>query len=220
MISSAAPQEFASEHAFLSDVFHELSQPLTALQCLLELSLLRDTTAAELRASVEKALDNADRLRQRLVLMRAVHSADQPSFADHTTDLNDVLRELHEDLLPVFASAGQELRIERFPGAVLVRSDRRQLAGALFYCLEYLLRYSSAESATAVDVLTSGEHSAEIRIRSQASMPVSMSSSETREINSFELELARRTFRAVGGDFSVTQNDGNGCLCRGILHLA
>jgi hypothetical protein len=41
------------------EVFHSLSQPLTALHCSLELSLQRDQTVEELRAGIQTALENA-----------------------------------------------------------------------------------------------------------------------------------------------------------------
>ena len=66
----------AADPDFASSVFHDLSQPLTALHCSLELALLQDQTIEEFRASVEGALRAADRLRQQLLLLRELHDAD------------------------------------------------------------------------------------------------------------------------------------------------
>ena len=77
-VVESAAQEIADQRTFVSDIFHKLSQPLTALHCSLELSLARDETAEEYRASVEAALQNADRLRQGLLLMRELSDADDP----------------------------------------------------------------------------------------------------------------------------------------------
>ena len=209
-----------SQRAFLADVFHELSQPLTALHCLLELSLQRDTTADDFRASLHKALDNTDRLRQRLVLMRAIYHADQPGFAGATADLNGMLRELGESMLPLFVSAGQQLQIEVSPSALVVKGDRGQLITVLFCCLEFLQRYSEDHAVVQVAGNVSEDRFAEICIHSQASVAISMPGAERRDANSFEFELARRTFRAAGGDFTVVLNEPSGCTCRGTLPLA
>ena len=58
MIGGAEADAQRVQHSFVSEVFHNLSQPLTALQCSLELSLFRDQTIDELRTSVETALQN------------------------------------------------------------------------------------------------------------------------------------------------------------------
>ena len=55
-----------------------MSQPLTALECGLEVSLRRDKTAAQLRARVESALVAAKLLHQRLLEARVLQDAGEP----------------------------------------------------------------------------------------------------------------------------------------------
>lgn len=136
------PGELERERAFISEVFHNLSQPLTALHVSLDLSLLRDQTVEELRFSLESALQNTERLRQRLLLVRALQDAADPVDNSQVTDLNAMLRELHEYLLPMFESAEQEFVLTIDNNAVLVRADSEKLRRALFYFLEYIFRYS------------------------------------------------------------------------------
>ena len=76
--AAASTAGVAPGHDFAANVFHDLSQPLTALHCSLELALARDQTIEEFRASVEAALHNAERLRQRLLLLRELSDADDP----------------------------------------------------------------------------------------------------------------------------------------------
>jgi hypothetical protein len=63
--SKAKPQD-----EMLSDVFHELSQPLTTLECGLELGLRCDTTVAQLRKRLSMLLEAAQEMHQRLVQLR------------------------------------------------------------------------------------------------------------------------------------------------------
>ncbi len=57
----------ASYRQALSDIKHALSQPLTALQCALEISLLRDVTLEEFKDTISAAIQEADRMRKTLL---------------------------------------------------------------------------------------------------------------------------------------------------------
>ena len=89
--AKSAGQELTFDPAFLSEVFHELSQPLTSLHCGLELSLRRDQSVEELRASIQSALENTARLRQRLVFMRGLNDTFDPGDITQTTDLSGIV---------------------------------------------------------------------------------------------------------------------------------
>ena len=99
-------ESMSSHGSFVSDVLHKLSQPLTALHCSLELSLVRDQTSEEFRASVEAALQNAERLRQNLLLLRELSDADDPGDISAPVQLQELLQEARQDFLPVCESAG------------------------------------------------------------------------------------------------------------------
>ena len=62
----------------ISEVFHGISQPLTALECGLELSLRYDKSSAQLRARVRAALESAQLLHQRVVELRRLLDAGNP----------------------------------------------------------------------------------------------------------------------------------------------
>jgi signal transduction histidine kinase len=103
--ASTSAADIAPRRDFASDVLHDLSQPLTALQCSLELALLRDRTLEELRVSVEAALHDAERLRRRLLLLRELSDADDPGDTSTPLLLDRLLQELRDDMLPLFESA-------------------------------------------------------------------------------------------------------------------
>ncbi len=116
---AAASTELAPRRDFASNVFHDLSQPLTALHCSLELALLRDQTGEEFRTSVESALQNAERLRQRLLLLRELSDADDPGDVAMPLALDRLLQQLCEDMVPLFESAGRSLELTCEPVQVL-----------------------------------------------------------------------------------------------------
>lgn len=198
----------AAERAFLSEVFHDLSQPLTALQCRLELSLRRDHTVEEFKESIQTVLENAERMRQRLLLLRALNDAADAAGQEETTDLNDLLGELRESLLPLFEAETRTLSIAGLQPS-LVRGNRGRLMRALFYFVEYLFRYSKPNSILKMELLIRESKWAELRIAAEGSLPVGISEEGEPELRSLELEIARRTFRADGGDLSAVSWDAN-----------
>ena len=60
------------EDEMLSEIFHTLSQPLTTLECGMELSLRQDKTASQLRQRMQTLLEIAQLLHQRLLELRAL----------------------------------------------------------------------------------------------------------------------------------------------------
>ena len=206
--------------ALVSEVFHNLSQPLTALHCELELALLRDHTVEELRGSVQSALEDAERLRQRLLLVRALSDASDPGDVSQPTDLTCLFRQLHEDMLPLFASAGQKFEVELERGAVLVRANQMRLMRALFAFVEYLFRHSAEGAVLAIRVQINAGH-ADIGISAATCLPVAPSADGTAATPySCEIEMARRTFRAVDGEFALVSAGADESVWRATLPLA
>ena len=199
----ASQHEATLRHSFISEVFHNLSQPLTALHCSLELALDRDTSLEQLRASVQTALESAERLRQRLMLVRAISEATDPGDLSQPTNLIELLEDLRDDMLPVFASAGVNLEVQTGKASVWVRGNRCRLQRAVFCFLEYLLRYADESGTVAICVAASGSH-ATMKISCPGFLPVGGSPHCAEpEPYSCELEMARRTFHAAGGEFAL-----------------
>jgi signal transduction histidine kinase len=207
--AKSSAQESTGQRAFVSDVFHSLSQPLTALHCSLELSLARDQTSQELRASVESALENAERLRQRLLLLRELSDADDHGDISAPVELHVLLRELREDLLPVCESAGGGFDVACDP--VLVRGNSAKLTRAFFYLVEYLLR-NGPHVTISVRVEPTNGRRVEIRMvfrgKGSVTAPVDNLAEPT---SAGEVEIARRALRAVGGELaSIDSAAGRG----------
>jgi signal transduction histidine kinase len=203
-VAECAPQEIAGQRSFVSDVFHKLSQPLTALHCSLELSLARDESAEEYRASVEAALQNADRLRQSLLLMRELSDAEDPGDRSAPVALHKLLLDLREDLLPVFESAGVDFDVTCDPIQVL--GNEGKLTRAFFYLLEYLQR-SSPQSSLNVSVRQNNGLQVEVRMTLFHPVAAADSGEDVCDpASAGEVEIARRTFRTVGGDLVLVES--------------
>jgi signal transduction histidine kinase len=211
----------AAQHSFVSEVFHNLSQPLTALQCSLELSLFRDQTLDELRASVETALQNAECLRQRLLLLRELDEANHPGDLSQPTDLIGLLGELQEELLPVCESAGLRFEVQSQCRAIKVYGNETKLMRGFYYLLEYLLRYSPKGSTLGLRLALREGRQVEISIAASSCLPVS-SSAENQTGPQFpcEIEMARRSFRAAGGDFVLLCSETPQSAWKAMLPLA
>ena len=75
----------AAKRAFVAEVLHDLSQPLTALECGLEVSLRQDKTVTELRNRMKVLLGIAQTLHQKLLEVRSrQESTFEPVFRQRT----------------------------------------------------------------------------------------------------------------------------------------
>ena len=194
------PAAKSGEAAFISEVFHTLSQPLTALHCTLELALQRDDTLEQLRASVQTALDNAERLRGRLLLVRALNDAETSVEEFGPTDLAALLRELHEHLSPLFESTGRRFELALCNSPFVVQADVVRLRRAWFVFVEYLYRYLPEGGALSLELRQNARQDAEIYIASESCLPVSPADVEGEGNQACEIELLRRTIAATRGE--------------------
>jgi hypothetical protein len=206
------------EAGFISEIFHSLSQPLTAIHCTLELALDRDKTFEQLRKSVESALESTERLRQRLLLLRALNDATLPCQTSEATDFGALISELADEAAPLFESAGRILHLEVQPVPLHVLADKAHLLRGLFVFLEYLLHYLPESGMVSLELCVH-RYLAELRIESTSCLPVAPGSEPSAEPHSCEIELARRTFMAAGGRFTFVAGDSARSIWIGELPL-
>jgi len=203
--SASDPSVGQPERAFVSDLFHAVGQPLTALECGLELSLRRDNTAAEFRARVETALVNAKLLYRRLLEARALQDASEPGDTRLPVDVKGLLLQLQEDLLPVATSAKVKLDVKC--DAAMVHANEARLRNGLFYFVEFLLRVCPTGQRVRIRAQRVSLTAFEISFRTCGSAriksPESLLDADPADLG---FRIAQRTFRAAGGELVLTQN--------------
>ena len=122
----------------VADLLHAMSQPITALECGLELSLRKDKTLVELRARLRASLFTARLLHQRLVEFRVLQDAGDPGETSRPVAMQAILRQLREDFLPVSQSAHVKLAVKC--ELAIVQGDEARLRNGFFHLLEFLMR--------------------------------------------------------------------------------
>jgi signal transduction histidine kinase len=126
----------------LAHLLHALNQPLTGLQCSLELALMSPRPTEQYVRTLREGLELTGRMRILVQAVRELADLEQsdmdPSEEVEPVQLDVLLREAASDLLPVAESRGVHLRIE-IEHSLPVRSNHRSMAKLLFRFLESAL---------------------------------------------------------------------------------
>ena len=209
-----AVEETGSERQQLvSELFHALSQPITALRCSLELAL-HDRAAVPSKQSLQTALAYAEKIAHLAGGIRELIQAADPG--DDRADLlvEDYLREAILDMQPIAAAAQVQIGLSgSLSGRVI--SEPRRLKQALFYWLEFAL--ASASSGSILD-LAIGEQEGQAMVT--LSVPRKKMDSVEPELAGYDAEtesqklsrrlglaIAGRIFESAGGRLQVQDGD-------------
>jgi hypothetical protein len=194
-----------TESALVSEFFHAISQPLTTLECGLEMSLRQDKTVEQLRARVEAALASAQFLHHRLLEARVLQDAADPGDTSHPVPLEKLLSQLYEDFLPVADTANVCLELHCEPA--LVCGNEARLRNGFFHLFEFLLRTSSAHHTVRILARRSNSTTFEVAFGDDSltsygtfGLPLALNSTD------IDLRVAQRSFQAAGGNLAVTQS--------------
>lgn len=162
-MSAAHPQPLpeatvkaAGGRSALAHLLHALNQPLTGLQCSLELALMGSRTPEQHVRALRDGLELTARMR---VLVEAIRElADSDHCATEQTEvisLYDLLQETVRELQPVAEVRHVRIRLEGQP-PLAVQASRAGLTAAAFRFLE------AALSLAAVDGVLDIRHQAEL----------------------------------------------------------
>ena len=123
----------------LAHLLHALNQPLTGLQCSLELAVAGPRPIEQYVRALREGLELAGRMRILVEAIREVADT-QPSGSEDLKPLllDQLLRSTAADLLPVAEARGVRLVLEKL-GALPLQADRRALEALLFRFLESAL---------------------------------------------------------------------------------
>ncbi len=120
----------------VSDLFHQLSQPLTTLCCSLELAQLQTPTAEQYGEIVSRTLEQAEKASWLATAIRELFDAGQAGEDGEVLELRWVVEDAVADLLPVAQSVGVQVCYSpRSPCPVWF--DAQRLRQGLFHLLAF-----------------------------------------------------------------------------------
>ena len=188
----------------IADIFHGIGQPLTALECGLELALRQDTSVAQFRARMKSALVSAQILHEQVVELRMLLDAGDPGDTSVPVAIDGVLLQLQDDFRPLVDTAETALSVRCKPA--MVRGNTARLRSGFFHLFEFLVG-SSPQRAITVFATQKSNRFLKVRfvVRPRAGVSCSQSTMVV-DTGEMALRIARRTFHAVGGELVMKPN--------------
>jgi C4-dicarboxylate-specific signal transduction histidine kinase len=140
----------------LARLLHALNQPLTGLQCSMEVALASPRTLEQYAEGLREGLELTARMRALVEAIREVTDGDEENADEpEATDLKTVLREVANDLGPVAEAHGVGITLECSADRSLrVRVGRRRLTSLIFRTLE--AAQSLADQGSGLQIETGG----------------------------------------------------------------
>ncbi len=207
-MESLAAEAYDSRQ-LISDLFHQLSQPVTSLCCSLELALLQTSTVKQYAEIVSRTFSEAQKASWLASALRELFNASQAGEDGEVLELRQAVGHAVDDLRPVAESAGVQVHYVAL-SACPVWFDAKRLRQGLFHLLGFMLgsRGRGAELTIALE-----QREAQSVLNLTVSGPEEGGDTTDggpdpehlpRELmRRFELGLARTIFEATGADFSV-----------------
>lgn len=196
-----------------SDIFHDLSQPLSTLVCLLEVNLMVSRPVKQLRHDLQIALKQANSVVRLHRALRELWDAGNVPQDQETLSLTVCLREVAAELLPAAALA--KVRVSLAPSSECrVRFQGSRLRQALVHLLEFSLDSCAAGAAMTITADEKGQTARvtvavsavapETGAESSAGEPPQQADGKGRELKRrLRLAMARRTFESANGSLQV-----------------
>lgn len=163
----AAEREKTGFRSPLERLLHALNQPLTGLQCAMEVALASPRTAEQYVQGLREGLGLTERMRTLVGAIREVVDGAQEQQAGkkdsdqdlETIDLKALLREVLEDLKPVADAMSVRVTLDCSAASSLgLTAGRGQICVLAFRSVESILSLADAGSALQIDA---GDASAE-----------------------------------------------------------
>ncbi len=190
----------------VSDLFHQLSQPLTTLCCALELALLQTPTREQYSEIVSQALGQAEKASALATAIRELFDAGQPGGRGDLLELRQAVEEVIADLMPVAESAGVQVCF--VPGsACTVWFDASRLRQGLFHLIGFAIDSGGSGEAITIEL---AEQAAEAMLALTISDPGVRdglpAGSDLELWRRLGLGIARAIFEAPGGSCRVERS--------------
>ena len=156
----------------LEQLLHALAQPLTGLQCSMEVALASPRSDAQYVQGLREGLKLTERMRALVEALRAVVDGEEEENEEpETIELKTLLREVLDDLEPI-AEVKRVRIVSDWTAAssLALKAGRRRLGTVVFRFVESAL--SLADSGSALQIETGGApDEAWIRLRWHAGSP-------------------------------------------------
>jgi hypothetical protein len=191
-----------------SDLFHALSQPLTALCCSLELALQQPLTIEQYRENADRALMQAERASWLASGLRELFEAGQLGEDCEVLPLQAAVESTIDEVALV--AEARDVRILWMPGSeCLVWFEAQRLRSGLFHLLGFMVGCGRQGSVVRIDLAESGKHVVLALAVSEAGpehdQAVNLISAEDdsrqKLAQRLGLGIARAIFEAAGGSF-------------------
>jgi len=135
---NATPLAKTGMRSPLAQLLHALNQPLTGLQCSMEVALASPRSPEQYVQGLREGLGLTERMRALVEAIREVVDGEEEKNEEReAADLETVLREVLDDLEPVAGEKAVRITLDcctDFP--MLVRAGRRGLSSLVFRTLE------------------------------------------------------------------------------------
>ena len=159
----------------LAQLLHALNQPLTGLQCAMEVALASSRTLEQYVLGLREGLELTARMRALVEAIREVTDGEEEKNENkneepETTGLKTVLREVLEGLQPVAEAKKVRIAFDCGAPSLAVRAERRKLGTVVFRFVESALSLASEGSVLRVET-SSVPGEAWIRMRWEAARP-------------------------------------------------
>ena len=137
----------------LAQLLHALNQPLTGLQCSMEVALAAPRTPEQYVRGLREGLELTERMRALVEAIREVVDLDEEKNETlEITELKAVLRETVDDLKPVAEAKKIRLTLNcSEPSSLAVRAGRRRMVSAVFRLLESALSLSARDNELLIE---------------------------------------------------------------------
>jgi hypothetical protein len=198
--SQGATAALTKSRSPLAHLLHALNQPLTGLQCSLELAVAGRRRPEEYVRTIREGLDLTERMRVLVQAIRELTDTQPSAEAEETFKFDGLLRDTADDLRPVAAALGVRLVLVS-SDPFSVKADRRAMATLVFRLLESALALTQKGSDLKIVVAPELE---------QIRVVVSWKQGATPQHSPFSrqelaLLIAQAGFERAGGEWNLTR---------------
>jgi signal transduction histidine kinase len=212
-LGMSAGDALPGDRQLLADLFHALSQPLTALRCSLELALDPRRSAEQCREGGRTALAYAEQVSRLCGGIRMLADADDLGDDLQMISLGDCLREMVDTMRPLAEAHGGSLILRDQTAAARVRCGKQRLRHGVFSLLEYALQGCRAPARIELAAGWQADGVGLVLTVVPNPRAEKIAAAKAEEENPLQrrlaLAVARRIFHSAGGSLQVRNGGEN-----------